>query len=261
MSADAQNAARTPDSKKLAPAWDQLGDAYAKDTRVTIGKMDCTVLKNECGAAEVRALAHQFRSHQAGPRVLPRSRAAAAQIRGYPTIKAFYNGRELATHQARPSRDGRWPRCRRRCVFAPARRRGSASWGLCAALSPRRSSPPASELPRRKDTRSLREADDSLHRLRACEHCYGYTLQRCRSYCVTRRAAAAAATSPPCRLRRRGVSDTSAHDSETAAQRARVDACRCIHAPVSLRTRARRAASAAARSACAAAGAQSASVA
>lgn len=24
-----------------------------------------------------------------------------AQIRGYPTIKAFYNGRELSTHQAR----------------------------------------------------------------------------------------------------------------------------------------------------------------
>jgi hypothetical protein len=27
--------------------------------------------------------------------------ALRAQIRGYPTIKAFYNGKELSTHQAR----------------------------------------------------------------------------------------------------------------------------------------------------------------
>lgn len=58
--------------QKLAPDWDTLGSYFAKDSRVSVGKIDCTAAgKDAC---------------------------AAAGVKGYPTLKAFVNGQEVATH-------------------------------------------------------------------------------------------------------------------------------------------------------------------
>lgn len=51
--------------KKLAPAWEELGNAFKDDASVTIAKSDCTVQKDLCSKHGVR---------------------------GYPTLLAFVNG-------------------------------------------------------------------------------------------------------------------------------------------------------------------------
>jgi hypothetical protein len=56
--------AQPPRSKKLAPAWDQLGDYFARDGRVTIAKVDCTTEKGACAQAEARnCTLHALRTH------------------------------------------------------------------------------------------------------------------------------------------------------------------------------------------------------
>jgi len=57
--------------KKLAPTWDDLGEAFARDARVSVDTVDCTSQEGICAEAEVR---------------------------GYPTLKAYFNGKEVASH-------------------------------------------------------------------------------------------------------------------------------------------------------------------
>ncbi len=175
---------------------------------MTIGKMDCTVLKNECAAAEVRKVfANALRS------ALTRRRV---QIRGYPTIKAFYNGRELSTHQARSVFSAivgcalfltRLLRAR-----AGAARAGAAE-GLCGVVAALRR-----QVRRRStSTRILCRMDMT----KAAKRCYGYTVAAGVA-CVTRRAAAAAAPSRPSHLRGR-------HNTRRLSKRATGKAVSSVH--------------------------------
>ncbi|KAK9809911.1 hypothetical protein WJX72_001505 [[Myrmecia] bisecta] len=56
--------------KKLAPAWGELADAFAKDDKVVIGHVDCTVHKDAC-----------------------------ADVRGYPTLKVYSSGEEQGVYR------------------------------------------------------------------------------------------------------------------------------------------------------------------
>ena len=81
-----QHTHRCGHCKALAPAWNELGDAYAGSSSVIIGDVDCTVEESVCNDFEVR---------------------------GYPTLKYFtaetgpkgedYNsGRDLDSLKASP---------------------------------------------------------------------------------------------------------------------------------------------------------------
>jgi hypothetical protein len=58
--------------QRLAPVWEELGGAFAGDSRVTIGEVDCTTAAEACQDAGVR---------------------------GYPTLKSFRNGQEISVHE------------------------------------------------------------------------------------------------------------------------------------------------------------------
>eukprot|EP01025_Chloroclados_australasicus_P045256 TRINITY_DN49405_c1_g1_i2.p4 TRINITY_DN49405_c1_g1~~TRINITY_DN49405_c1_g1_i2.p4 ORF type:complete len:146 (+),score=12.42 TRINITY_DN49405_c1_g1_i2:267-704(+) len=57
--------------KNLAPTWAQLGDKFANDSDIIIAHVDCTLHKGVCAQAEVK---------------------------GYPTLKAFINGEEYKAY-------------------------------------------------------------------------------------------------------------------------------------------------------------------
>ena len=58
--------------KSLAPTWAELADSYKDNASVAIAHVDCTVDKPVCNKAE---------------------------IKGYPTLKVFYNGEEQTKYQ------------------------------------------------------------------------------------------------------------------------------------------------------------------
>lgn len=55
-------------SKRLAPTWDDLGQALESQTGVEVAHVDCTTSKATCTNHEIRS---------------------------YPTLKLFYNGEEV----------------------------------------------------------------------------------------------------------------------------------------------------------------------
>lgn len=55
--------------------WEELGGAFAGDSRVVVGEVDCTTAAEAC---------------------------QDAGIRGYPTLKSFHNGEEISVHEVRP---------------------------------------------------------------------------------------------------------------------------------------------------------------
>eukprot|EP00898_Chlorokybus_atmophyticus_P002987 jgi/Chlat1/368/Chrsp10S00050 len=58
--------------KRLAPTWEELGEALDGEEGLEIAKVDCTTSRKTC---------------------------ETAQIRGYPTLKAYYNGEEYKKYQ------------------------------------------------------------------------------------------------------------------------------------------------------------------
>jgi thiol-disulfide isomerase/thioredoxin len=58
--------------QRIAPVWEELGQAFSNDARVTIGEVDCTTSQGTCQDAGVR---------------------------GYPTLKSFHNGQEVSVHE------------------------------------------------------------------------------------------------------------------------------------------------------------------
>ncbi|PRW61379.1 thioredoxin domain-containing 5 [Chlorella sorokiniana] len=58
--------------KRLAPTWDQLGDAFKDSDRVVIASVDCTEQKEVCTQAE---------------------------IRGYPTLKVYHGGKAVDSYR------------------------------------------------------------------------------------------------------------------------------------------------------------------
>lgn len=58
--------------KRLAPTWEELSEELANDSKIVIAHVDCTAAKDTCTKAE---------------------------IRGYPTLEVFHNGKRLDKYQ------------------------------------------------------------------------------------------------------------------------------------------------------------------
>ncbi|KAL4452718.1 hypothetical protein ABPG75_008380 [Micractinium tetrahymenae] len=58
--------------KRLAPTWDQLGDAFKSSDKIMIASVDCTEQKDVCTKAE---------------------------IRGYPTLKVYHAGQAVDSYR------------------------------------------------------------------------------------------------------------------------------------------------------------------
>ena len=80
--------------KRLAPTWEELGDAYTSLAKVKMGKVDCTIEKDLCKKYEVRFFSLIFRSIQSFSLEYFHAATCCLQVRGYPTLKLFQDGGE-----------------------------------------------------------------------------------------------------------------------------------------------------------------------